>query len=45
MDEEWVMEVLQGNKFKFTLDNHEKYLADSRSVVEKIFKSKDFDLQ
>lgn len=44
MDEKWMMEVLQGHKFKFTLENHQQYLHDSRSILEQILKCQDFDI-
>ena len=40
MTPETVMEVLKGNKFRFSLENgdYKQYLTDSRKIAEKILK-------
>ena len=44
MDEEYVMDVLKGNKFSFTLPHYEEYMVESRKVVEEILKANEFNL-
>ena len=40
MDSDSVMEILKGNRFKFSLDNshYKEYLIDARKIAEKILK-------
>lgn len=43
LDEEFVIELLKGNKFRFSLDNYQAYSADSRKITEQILKFESFD--
>ena len=45
MDADSMIEVLKGNRFKFTLDNYEQYLVESRKIAEKILKRSEVNIQ
>ncbi len=44
MDEESVIDVLQGHKFKFSVANYEEYLKESRKICAKIMTVAEFNL-
>lgn len=44
MDEESVIEVLKGHKFKFSVANYDGYLKESRKICEKIMNVAEFNL-
>ena len=40
-----MIEVLKGHRFKFTLDNYETYLIESRKIAEKILKRAEVNIE
>ena len=44
MDEDSVIEVLHGHKFKFSVPDYEEYLKESRSICEKVMRVTEFNL-